>query len=237
MGRVDGKIAIVTGASGGLGAAAVTLLAAEGARVMATDIDPNIIRLAAPNVVGIEHDVTQASSWASVVAACEREFGPVSVLVNNAGIVHKQLAIETTEAEYRRVIDVNQVGVWLGMTAVVPSMRTGGGSIVNISSTAGLVGLPGIMSYVAAKWAVRGMTKAAAQEFAEYGIRVNSVHPGVIDTVMNADRAADPLIAAQPIKRYGTPEEVARMVVFLASDEASYSTGSEFVVDGGFTSG
>jgi 3alpha(or 20beta)-hydroxysteroid dehydrogenase len=237
MGRVDGKIAIVTGASGGLGAAAVTLLAAEGARVMATDIDPNITRVAAPNVVGIEHDVTQASSWASVVAACEREFGPVSVLVNNAGIVHKQLAIETTEAEYRRVIDVNQVGVWLGMTAVLPSMRPGGGSIVNISSTAGLVGLPGIMSYVAAKWAVRGMTKAAAQEFAEYGIRVNSVHPGVIDTAMNADRAADPLIAAQPIKRYGTPEEVARMVVFLASDDASYSTGSEFVVDGGFTSG
>jgi 3alpha(or 20beta)-hydroxysteroid dehydrogenase len=237
MGRVDGKIAIVTGASGGLGAAMVARLTAEGARVVATDIDPAIARSATPNVVGIVHDVTQASSWASVVEACEREFGPVSVLVNNAGIVHKELAIATTEAEYRRVIDVNQVGVWLGMTTVLPSMRPGGGSIVNISSTAGLVGLPGIMSYVAAKWAVRGMTKAAAQEFAEYGIRVNSVHPGVIDTVMNADRAADPLIAAQPIKRYGTADEVARMVVFLASDEASYSTGSEFVVDGGFTSG
>jgi 3alpha(or 20beta)-hydroxysteroid dehydrogenase len=235
-GRVAGKVAIVTGAAGGLGAAQARVLAAEGAHVVATDVSPGACETG-PDVLVLAHDVTSEAGWLGIVEAAERRFGPVSILVNNAGIVHKELTESMSEADYRRVIDVNQIGVWLGMKSVLESMkRAEGGSIINLSSTAGLVGLSGIMSYVAAKWAVRGMTKAAAQEFATYGVRVNSVHPGVIDTAMNADRAADPLVAAQPIKRYGTADEVARMVLFLASDESSYSTGSEFVVDGGFTS-
>jgi 3alpha(or 20beta)-hydroxysteroid dehydrogenase len=235
MGRMDGKVAIITGAAGGLGAAQARLFAREGAQVLATDLTACATDLGS-GVVSVEHDVADAASWESVIAAAESNFGSVSVLVNNAGIVHKAMLEDTSEAEYRRVVDVNQVGVWLGMKAVLPSMkRAGAGSIVNMSSTAGLVGLAGIMSYVAAKWAVRGMTKAAALEFADFGVRVNSVHPGVIDTAMNADRAADSLVAGQAIKRYGRADEVAHMVLFLASDESSYSTGSEFVVDGGFT--
>jgi 3alpha(or 20beta)-hydroxysteroid dehydrogenase len=237
MGRVDGKVAVVTGAAGGIGSAVTRLLLAEGARVVSTDRYPDGAPAADATSLSLAHDVTSESSWREVIAAAEATFGQVDVLVNNAGIVHKELAETTSEADFRRVIDVNEIGVWLGMKAVLAPMKTaGGGSIVNLSSTAGLIGMPGIMSYIAAKWAVRGMTKAAAHEFADYGIRVNSVHPGVIDTAMNADRAADPLVAAQPIKRYGTVDEVAHMVVFLASDDSSYSTGSEFVVDGGFTS-
>lgn len=240
MTEVAGRVAIVTGAAGGLGLAIVRELAGAGAMVVATDIVDNWADLTTGAAAGairfLTHDVTAAAEWDAVVAAAEREFGPVSVLVNNAGIVHNEPAETLSEADYRRVIDVDQVGVFLGMKAVLPSMRrAGGGSIVNISSVAGIVAFPGIIGYVAAKWAVRGMTKAAALEFGEYGIRVNSVHPGVVMTPMTRDTESAQETVRQPLARPGTPEEVAAMVLFLASERAGYSTGCEFVMDGGFT--
>ena len=240
MGDLVGCVAIVTGAARGLGLAIARELAHNGAMVVATDIaDDGAAQVTGPAVGTIRfltHDVTAARDWDAVVAAAEREFGPVSVLVNNAGIVHQEPIETLSEAAYRRIIDVDQVGVFLGMKAVLPSMRrAGGGSIVNISSVAGIVAFPGIIGYVAAKWAVRGMTKAAALEFGRYGIRVNSVHPGVVMTPMTTDTEAAQETARQPLARPATPEEVAAMVLFLASDRASYSTGCEFVLDGGFT--
>lgn len=182
-------------------------------------------------------DVTDAGAWDACLAEAEGRFGPVSVLVNNAGIVHEGPLAELSEADYRRVVDVNQVGVFLGMRAVVPSMRrAGGGSIVNVSSIGGIVAFPGVLGYVAAKWAVRGMTKAAAQELAADGVRVNSVYPGLVETDMTPpDTPAAAQVRTQPIPRLGRPEEIADLVLFLASDESSYCTGAEFVADGGFT--
>jgi 3alpha(or 20beta)-hydroxysteroid dehydrogenase len=241
MGRVDGRVAIVTGGARGLGAAQARLLADEGASVVVTDVLAERGRALADEIGGrarfVDHDVTDPAGWSDVVRAAEEAFGPVSVLVNNAGILHEEPLESLDEADYRRVVEVNQVGVFLGMRAVLPSMRrAGGGSIVNISSVAGIVGFPGFLGYVASKWAIRGMTKAAALELAGDGIRVNSVHPGVIDTEMTKGlSAADAAVAAQPIPRKGRPEEIARLVCFLASDESSFSTGSEFVADGGLT--
>lgn len=241
MGRVDGRVAIVTGGARGLGAAQARLLAAEGASVVVTDVLAEQGRELAGQLGDrarfVDHDVSDAAGWSEVVRAAEDAFGPVSVLVNNAGILREAPLESLDEADYRRVVDVNQVGVFLGMRAVVPSMRrAGGGSIVNISSVAGIVGFPGFLGYVASKWAIRGMTKAAALELAGDRIRVNSVHPGVIDTEMTRGLSAgDAAVAAQPIPRKGRPEEIARLVCFLASDESSFSTGSEFVADGGLT--
>ena len=165
------------------------------------------------------------------------------MLVNNAGIVRTGFLEETSLADYRAVIEVNQVGTFLGMRAVVPAMReSGGGSIINISSNAGIEGVQGVIGYVASKWAIRGMTKTAALELGRYGIRVNSVHPGGVATPMiGADDFdsvdQDAVWSAQPIPRVGQPEEIANLVLFLASDESSYSTGSEFVADGGGLAG
>lgn len=246
MNRMEGKVAIVTGAARGIGAAIAEKLVSNGARVLLTDLRDEegialVSRLGA-NARFAHHDVTQENGWKDMVALVESAFGPVSVLVNNAGITGPMEAMEAvSEADFRRTLDVNVVSVFLGMRSVLSSMkRAGGGSIVNISSVAGIVTTPRTTAYTASKFAVRGISKAAALELSEYGIRVNSVHPGFIDTPMIAgqipgEQAEEFKKAICPLGRIGKPEEIANMVLFLASDESSYATGSEFVVDGGYT--
>ncbi|WP_280296126.1 glucose 1-dehydrogenase [Nocardia abscessus] len=241
MGRADGKNVIVTGGARGMGAAFARRLVAERATVVITDVlvDEGAALAAelGDAATFLPLDVTDESAWNDVVAYTEKVYGPVSGLVNNAGIVHVDPIEQLAEADFRKVIDVNQVGVFLGMKAVLGSMRrAGGGSIVNISSIGGIIAFSNILGYTASKWAVRGMTKTAAQEFAADGIRVNSVHPGVVVTEMTADSArSQGMSGNQPIRRPGRPEELANLVLFLISDESSFSTGSEFVADGGYT--
>ncbi|SHE80000.1 3alpha(or 20beta)-hydroxysteroid dehydrogenase [Seinonella peptonophila] len=239
MGRLDGKVSIITGGARGMGAAHVHRFLEEGAKVVFTDIlEEEGIALAATlgeNARFIKHDVSNASDWKRVVKSTEQTFGPINILVNNAGIDVPAVDLEETPLElYRRVIDVNQNSVFLGMRAVVKSMRNaGGGSIVNISSLAGIIGAYKKIAYTTSKFAVRGMTKAAALELGEYGIRVNSVHPGFIKTSMTEGQINEELENMFPLKKAGEPEEVTNLVLFLASDESSYSTGAEFVIDGG----
>lgn len=242
MNKLDGKVVVITGGARGMGASHVRRFMAEGAKVVFTDILEEDGELLAnelgENVRFIKQDVTSAEDWAKVVAETETVFGPINILINNAGISMNKSLMEITEEEYRRIVDINQVSVFLGMKAVLPSMqKSHGGSIVNISSINGLVG--GAIGYTDTKFAVRGMTKAAALQLAPSGIRVNSVHPGVIETPMIVQ--ADSKDAIQefakyiPNRRIARPEEVTNLVLYLASDESSYSTGSEFVVDGGLT--
>jgi 3alpha(or 20beta)-hydroxysteroid dehydrogenase len=242
MARLDGKIAIITGAAQGMGASHARKFIEEGAKVVLTDLnDEKGNALAAElgeNALFIKHNVTSADDWATVVAETEKAFGSVNVLVNNAGITMAKSILEVTEEEYRRIVDINQVSVFLGMKAVIPSMqKAGSGSIVNISSINGIVA--GAIGYTDTKFAVRGMTKAAAIEGAHYGIRVNSVHPGVIATPMvvqeDTKAAVEEFSKHIPLKRVAQPEEVSSLVVYLASDESSYSTGAEFIIDGGLT--
>lgn len=243
MGRLDGKVAIITGAARGQGAAEARLFAAEGARVLLADIldaDGEAVAAEIGDAAAYTRlDVTDEAQWQAAVALAEQRFGPVTVLVNNAGILHFQVLHKTELSDFENVMRVNVQGVFLGMKSVVPSMtRAGGGSIVNISSTAGLVGLPYFGAYVASKWAVRGLTKTAAIDLGHKGIRVNSVHPGGIDTPMVAGTTADaPFYKRLPVPRMGSPDEAARAVLFLASDEASYIAGAELAVDGGATCG
>jgi 3alpha(or 20beta)-hydroxysteroid dehydrogenase len=190
----------------------------------------------------LHHDVTSEARWREVVAEVVGWYGRIDVLVNNAGIYRAEGLTSTSEADYRRVIDVNQVGVFLGMQAAArPMMEQGSGSIVNISSVAGLRGGGGSIAYTASKWAVRGMTKSAAVQLAPHGIRVNSIHPGLIETAMlhqvpGVDSGnMDALVRRVPLGRVAEAEEVAKLALFLASDDSSYSTGSEFVIDGGMT--
>lgn len=242
MTRLSEKVAIVTGGARGMGEAHVRRFVEEGAKVVFTDINEEAGQKLAEelgeNAVFIKHDVTEQSGWKQVVETAESTFGPVNVLVNNAGISMSKTIFEMTEEEYRKIIDINQVSVFLGIKAVLPSMQKAeGGSIVNISSMNGIVG--GAPGYTDSKFAVRGLTKAAAIQLGGLGIRVNSVHPGVIETPMVSEGDAVEQIrefAKQiPMKRTAQSEEVTNMVAFLASDEASYSTGSEFVIDGGLT--
>ncbi|CAM2835720.1 glucose 1-dehydrogenase [Salinicoccus roseus] len=236
------KVAIITGGARGMGESHVRRFIEEGAKVVFTDINTSAGEALAEelgeNAVFVEHDVTDADGWKTVVDQAESAFGPVNVLVNNAGISMSKTIFEMTEAEYRKIIDINQVSVFLGIKAVLPSMQKAeGGSIVNISSMNGIVG--GAPGYTDSKFAVRGLTKAAAIQLGGLGIRVNSVHPGVIETPMVSEGDAVEQIrefAKQiPMKRTAQSEEVTNMVAFLASDEASYSTGSEFIIDGGLT--
>lgn len=245
MGRVSGKVAIVTGGARGMGAAFARCLVNEGARVMLTDVldqeGQATAQALGSNARFLHHDVTREADWKRIVSETEAAFGPVSVLVNNAGIVASPVPIESLEeSDYRHVIDVDQVSVFLGMKSVLPSMRRAqGGSIINMSSGAGIVGFPNALAYVASKFAVRGMTKSAAIEFAPYNIRVNSIHPGLILTPMTAPTTPEQeafmqqVIAQAPAKRHGEPEEIANIVLLLASDEVRFSTGAEYVIDGG----
>jgi 3alpha(or 20beta)-hydroxysteroid dehydrogenase len=239
LGRLAGKGALISGGASGMGAAEARRFIDEGARVVLGDISRERGAAFAEELgeaaLFVHLDVRSEQDWADAVRASEEHFGgPIDILVNNAGVLRRGALEETALEEYRFTTDVMQVGVFLGMRAVAPSMRkAGGGSIVNISSTAGMVAFRDHIAYVAAKWAVRGMTKAAALDLADHQIRVNSIHPGDTETPMIADGYYETDII--PLKRFAQPEEIASLALFLASDEARYITGAEHVIDGGLT--
>lgn len=238
MGRVDDKVVLISGGAQGMGAAHAKMLVAEGARVVIGDIlDEKGEALAAEigdSARYIHLDVTQADQWQAAVDLAVQTFGKLTTLVNNAGIVALGKIGQFDMDKFRNVIDVNLIGTFLGMQAVVEQMKAaGGGSIINISSIEGLRGAVMVHPYVASKWAVRGLTKSAALELGPHNIRVNSVHPGFIRTPMTK-HFPDNMLRI-PLGRPGQPDEVATFVVFLASDESRYSTGAEYVMDGGLT--
>ena len=248
MDRLKGKVALISGAARGQGAAETRLFVNEGARVVIGDVlDSEAGKLAseinqntgARVTLPVHLDVTRAEDWRAAVETCEREFGGLDILVNNAGILNIKGVSDTNEEEWDAVINVNQKGVWLGIKIAVPAMKKrGGGSIINISSIYGLIGSGGSAAYHASKGAVRILTKTAAVEYAPDNIRVNSVHPGVIKTPMVdifEDKELQAIAALAPMKRAARPEEVGYVVLFLASDEASFVTGAEYAVDGGYT--
>lgn len=244
MGRLTGKVGIITGAARGMGESHARVFAREGAKLVLTDINTDAgARLASElgdAAIFIPHDVTKPDSWNKVVADALESFGTIDILVNNAGILGPMAATaELTEDGYATVCAINQHSVFYGMKAVLPTMvKAGRGSIVNISSIAGLAanyGFPSL-AYVASKFAVRGMTKAAAVEYGRHNIRVNSVHPGFIQTPMMVeatDEVGGDALAQIPLGRIADPVEVSNLVLFLASDEASYITGAEHLVDAG----
>ena len=247
--RLEGKVALITGGARGMGAAEAELFVANGATVVITDVLDAVgaetakrLSSGSGTCIFLHHDVTSEADWAAVVTDTVQAFGHIDVLINNAGIFEQGSVLDTTLEAYRRTIDINQVGVFLGMKAVAGHMvgrRTG--SIINISSVAGMAGTPGFLAYGASKWAVRGMTKGVAKELAPHGVRVNSIHPGIIDTPMlqTFEKAGDGVREAVrtriPLGFEAEPIHVANMALYLASDESACSTGSEFIVDGGWT--
>ncbi|MFF2810898.1 glucose 1-dehydrogenase [Streptomyces sp. NPDC058000] len=241
---LDGKVAVITGAGRGQGAAEARLFVASGARVVLGDVREEEGRALAAELGDaarfVRHDVTDADGWRTVVDTAATAFGRLDVLVNNAALWRTAPVDQETEENFDRLLRVNLLGPFLGIQAAVPALRSaGGGSIVNISSTAGLRGIPGHSAYGASKFGLRGLTKSAALDLAADRIRVNSVHPGMIDTPMVAG-ALGPAPGEQewprvPLRRIGRPDEVAELVRFLASDASAYITGAEFAVDGGLT--
>lgn len=244
MGRLSGKVAIITGASQGMGEAHAKAFVAEGASVILTDINAvageALAEALGSQAMFVKHDVASEAGWAEVVAAGEARFGRVTVLVNNAGIIGTiAKTADLSSADFAHVCAVNQTGVFLGMRAVLPSMiASSGGSIVNISSTSGMianVGTPNL-AYAGSKFAVRGMTKQVAVEYGDQNIRANSVHPGYVKTPMMVaatDEDGGGAAAGIPLRRFAEPSEISPLVVFLASDESSFITGTEHVIDGG----
>ncbi len=246
MVRLAGKVAIVTGGARGMGEATVRLLVEEGAKVLIGDVLDGPGQALADELgdsaAYLNMDVSKQSDWNAAVKRAE-ELGPLSVLVNNAAIIFQKTIVDTTEEDFLRIFRVNQLGVFLGMQAVFPSLKAnGGGSIINVSSIDGLQSKNSLVAYSSTKWAVRGMTKAAAMEMGQFNIRVNSVHPGGIYTAMHGSdfmslEDANKFYQHHAIPRVGLPREVAALTAFLASDEATYSTGSEFIADGGWSAG
>jgi len=248
MGRLDGKVALITGAGGGIGRAEATLFAREGAVVIVTDISVpagekvvHEIGAAGGKAEFMKLDVTSPENWQKVVDEVVKKYGKIDVLVNNAGILISKSAEELTLEEWERVIKINLTGTFLGCKYVLPAMkRANGGSIINTSSIMGIVAFPNEPSYDASKGGVRMLTKAMAADYAKYNIRVNSLHPGNTRTEMNEPWLKDPekakeLIGPTLLKRVAEPIEIAYGALFLASDESSFMTGAELVIDGGYT--
>ena len=243
--RLQGKIAIITGGARGIGEAHARLFAAEGAKVAVTDIltaegkeTVASIRGSGGDAIFLQQDVTQEADWARVVADTIREYGGLTTLVNNAGFANLKGVEEETLEGFNNIVAVCQTGVWLGMKAAMPALKkSGNGAIVNISSLYGIIGTPSMISYHGAKGAVRLMTKSAALEYARQGVRVNSVHPGIIGTPLAKTLPTEYLetiCETTPMGRMGEPIDIATMSLFLVSDEAKFITGAEFVVDGGW---
>ncbi|HZQ57509.1 MAG TPA: glucose 1-dehydrogenase [Acidimicrobiales bacterium] len=240
MGKLDGRVALVTGGARGQGAAEARLFASEGAAVYVTDVLADEGAKTAADFGGtfIAHDVTSPEQWRAVVDQVVRDRGRLDVLVNNAGVLLWATMTQTSLDDWNRLVAINQTGVFLGMQAVAAQMISQrSGSIINISSIGGLRGSGVCFAYGATKWAVRGMTKGAAQELGPHGVRVNSIHPGIIDTPMMNDghMSLDDLARNVPLGRYAQPEEVAKLALWLASDDSAYASGAEFVLDGGQT--
>lgn len=245
MRLLKGKVAMVTGGAQGMGASHVRKLLEEGAEVVISDIlvdkGEALAKELGEDTIFVELDVTSGEAWEKAVKEAEEAFGPINVLVNNAGIDFMKSFVDFTEEDLQKILDVNLFGNFHGMQKILPSMKkAGGGSIVNISSVEGLRGTAGNSIYNASKFAATGLTKAVAQEYAEFDIRVNSVHPGAIKTPgiepENIKKVIEDFMDKIPMNRVGDPEEVSNLVAFLASDKSSYSTGCEFIVDGGIMS-
>ncbi|MGF3065837.1 SDR family NAD(P)-dependent oxidoreductase [Facklamia sp. P12945] len=242
MERLEGKVLIITGGAQGMGKVHAEVALAEGAKVVITDINEEkgneVAKELGQNVLFVKQDVTKESDWKKVIDATMDKWGRIDSLVNNAGITYNMKIEDVSLDDYMKIVNINQVSVFLGIKAVTPIMKQQKyGSIINISSMNGLVG--GAIGYTDTKFAVRGMTKSAARELSPYNITVNSVHPGVVHTPMleqpGVKEAVDKFKETIPMRRVAQPKEVSNLVVFLASDEARYSTGSEFVIDGGVT--
>jgi 3alpha(or 20beta)-hydroxysteroid dehydrogenase len=246
-GRLEGKTALITGGARGQGAAEAKLFADEGATVVITDVldsDGEATASGSGSIHYLHHDVTNEDEWAAVVQDVLEDYGKIDALINNAGIFKSRPIADLSVEEYKQVIEINQVGVFLGLKHVGPVMcEAGSGSIINISSIAGMRGGAGSLAYSASKWAVRGMTKVAMNEFAPSGVRVNSIHPGLIETPMLHQLPAieqgltDQLVRRIPYGRIAEAVEVARLALFLASDDSEYMNGVEFIIDGGMTQG
>jgi len=246
MGRLDGKVALITGAARGQGETEARLFAREGARVVLTDVlvdagqrVANSIRASGGEALFLQLDVANPDEWNEVVRHTVQTYTRLDILINNAGIAQRGGVEDTSIEDWDRTMEINAKGVFLGMKYAIPAMlQSGGGSVINISSTSGIVGFPGGTAYHSAKGAVRLLTKVAAAEYAKRGIRVNSIHPGLIETPMTDNMAAarmQSLLERTPMGRKGTPMEIAYGALFLASDESSFMTGAELVIDGGMT--
>jgi 3alpha(or 20beta)-hydroxysteroid dehydrogenase len=246
MGRLSNKVTIITGASQGMGEATATLFAAEGASVILADVNAEAGQAVAARLGDaarfVRLDVADEASWATLVAGVLAREQKIDALINNAAIFQHAPIDAASTADFRRLIDIDLLGPWLGMKAVIPHMKAARrGSIVNISSVEGLTGMSGNSAYTAAKWGMRGMSRTVAKEVGPFGVRVNSIHPGAIDTPMlrngMGDIPFDAIFSIVALGRPGRPEEVANTSLFLVSDDASYISGAEIAVDGAWTCG